>query len=364
MPPSNRNEVQNLLDFQDTVQRGDTLKAMGQMQSAPTQAMPMQTMPMQGGGLVSIPIENRFWGGMVSGVAPSVVGRGVIDAGYGTAGGFVSGALTSFLLDKVMGNKTNLRKNLIQGAVPVATSYFRGSPSFLPESDVQGNPYPVGGGVYGGPTANKYGAVGRIGSSIADQFSKSNLGEVATDAALASALLPEDTPEPPSEKEKYKGLDLQRLIKAPRNPYNPLDFDPRNPQRTQKELYDIARGRAPRRRLTERETYKKTARHGGLAGMHSDDFSGRVPGNSDGMEDDQYYAIREAGGPVEGLLAVSPKEYVIPADVMSILGNGNPDAGADDMDRFTKNVRIEAYGTPNQQKELNGLQTINKNLRG
>jgi hypothetical protein len=98
-----------------------------------------------------------------------------------------------------------------------------------------------------------------------------------------------------------------------------------------------------------------------LAGLK---FEGRVPGKSDGMEDDQYYAIREAGGPVEGLLAVSPKEYVVPADVMSILGNGNPDAGADAMDQFSKDIRMEAYGTPNQQKEFDGLQAINRNLRG
>ena len=34
------------------------------------------------------------------------------------------------------------------------------------------------------------------------------------------------------------------------------------------------------------------------------------------------------------------------------------------MDRFTKQVRMEAYGTPNQQKELDGFQTINNNLKG
>jgi hypothetical protein len=49
---------------------------------------------------------------------------------------------------------------------------------------------------------------------------------------------------------------------------------------------------------------------------------------------------------------------------MSILGNGNPDAGADAMDQFSKDIRMEAYGTPNQQKEFDGLQAINRNLRG
>ena len=44
-----------------------------------------------------------------------------------------------------------------------------------------------------------------------------------------------------------------------------------------------------------------------------------------------------------GLLAVSPKEYVVPADVMAMLGNGNPDDGADDMDKFIADFGIELY---------------------
>ena len=38
-------------------------------------------------------------------------------------------------------------------------------------------------------------------------------------------------------------------------------------------------------------------------------------------------------------LAVSPKEYVVDANTMSLLGNGNPDEGAEIMDKTVKDIR-------------------------
>tara|TARA_R110000822_G_scaffold303697_1_gene428537 strand:- start:1465 stop:2544 length:1080 start_codon:yes stop_codon:yes gene_type:complete len=355
MPLGPANKVQNLLDFQDTVQRGNTFEAM-QMQQAPVERMPVQypteSMARKHGGLVSLPINNRFFGGLVSSVLPAVVGRGVIGAGGGLLGGAAAGALTGYLTNKVLGKETNLKENAFQGLVPAATSYYRGNTNFLPDK----SPTAFG--------ATPNGFMGRFGSSLKDQLSTDNLIELATDAALTAGLTSEEIEEEQEQKEKYKGLDLQNFKNVSYSSDNSLDYDPDNRQTTQESLKRRALGLEPRRRFLPRTTYKRTAKEGGLASMVSNDFEGRVPGRSDGMEDDQYYAIREKGGPVEGLLAVSPKEYVIPADVMSILGNGNPDSGANDMDRFTKQVRMEAYGTPNQQKELDGFQTINNNLKG
>jgi len=84
--------------------------------------------------------------------------------------------------------------------------------------------------------------------------------------------------------------------------------------------------------------------HGGQT-----DFEGIVGGNGHGMEDNQIMGIK--GG---GLLAVSPKEYVVPADVMAMLGNGNPDDGADDMDKFIANFRQKKYGRDKQPPEMDG----------
>ena len=373
-PPAPPTRMESLMDFQDTVQRGDSLEAM-EMQRLAMQpmSMPMNRMPMKNGGLVTLPVTNRFLGGLVKSVvgsvAPSLVGRAIIGAGGGLLGGGIGAAFTGFLADKILGNKTNIQKNILQGLVPVGGSYLRGgATNVLPSSNfsISGPPTvsPLSPSFVGPPTATPS-FIGALG----DQFTRSNLEEIATEAAISDALgaatstprIQEQEEETGKKKSDYKGLGLQKRVLANRRLDDPQEFDPNAPEIDQAEAFRRATGEAIRTRQRPRFTYVKTTKGGGLAGLK---FEGRVPGKSDGMEDDQYYAIREAGGPVEGLLAVSPKEYVVPADVMSILGNGNPDAGADAMDQFSKSVRMEAYGTPKQQKELDGLRTINRNLRG
>lgn len=88
--------------------------------------------------------------------------------------------------------------------------------------------------------------------------------------------------------------------------------------------------------------------HGGQT-----DFEGIVGGNGHGMEDNQIMGIK--GG---GLLAVSPKEYVVPADVMAMIGNGNPDDGADDMDKFIADFRQKKYGRDKQPPEMDGSKAL------
>ena len=86
-----------------------------------------------------------------------------------------------------------------------------------------------------------------------------------------------------------------------------------------------------------------------LAAGGKPDFEGIVGGDGHGMEDNQIMEIK--GG---GLLAVSPKEYVVPADVMAMIGNGNPDDGADEMDEFISKFRKEKYGRDMQPPEMDG----------
>ena len=365
-PLESSNKVQDLLDFQDTFQRGDTLEAM-QMQQAPVQPMAMQpppeTMHMNQGGLVSLPIYNRSWGGVLQGIGssflPGFAANVAMGAGSGTVFGAGAGMLTDILMRKILNpdKKIDWAGSAAAGIIPAGMSYLRGGPrNFLPEGPSQGLGY--------SSDMQPEGIGSRLIASAEKQFTLPELKKRAADALLTASLVPEEIEDEEDPYEELLGessFGTQKFASVARDPNDPLEYDPRRSQRSQEEIFDISRGRRPRRRQLPRYTYTNTAREGGLAGI---DFEGRVPGRSDGMEDDQYYAIRERGGPVEGLLAVSPKEYVIPADVMSILGNGNPDAGANDMDRFSKQVRMEAYGTPNQQKELDGFQTINSNLRG
>jgi len=80
---------------------------------------------------------------------------------------------------------------------------------------------------------------------------------------------------------------------------------------------------------------------------------GYVGGKGHGMEDNQMFKIK--GG---GLAALSPKEYVVPADVMSGLGNGNPDDGAEKMDEFISDFRKEKYGRDQQPPEMDGKKAL------
>ena len=127
------------------------------------------------------------------------------------------------------------------------------------------------------------------------------------------------------------------------------------------QILDRALGRAPRTNLVARYGYgAKDAKQGGLISLkHGGEFSGMVPGEGHGMEDNVYMPIVEKGhGSQVGTLAVSPSEYVVDSYTMAALGNGNADAGAKVMDRVVKNVRKKAYGDTEQPNEISGLQAL------
>jgi len=71
-------------------------------------------------------------------------------------------------------------------------------------------------------------------------------------------------------------------------------------------------------------------------------------GTTDGMADEVKANI---DGKQEARL--SDGEFVIPADVVSHLGNGNSDAGAKQLHNMMDNVRKERTGNTNQGKEIN-----------
>ena len=81
-------------------------------------------------------------------------------------------------------------------------------------------------------------------------------------------------------------------------------------------------------------------------------FEGMVDGKGDGMSDEVAFKVE--GDPKIKNALLSRDEYVIAADVVSALGNGSSDAGAEKLDEFMKDVRSDTTGNPNQQKEING----------
>jgi len=78
-------------------------------------------------------------------------------------------------------------------------------------------------------------------------------------------------------------------------------------------------------------------------------FEGMVPGQGSGMSDSVPFSIE---GQQPALL--SRDEYVLPADVVSQLGDGSSGAGADMLDSFVSQVRHQKYGHTKQPPENGG----------
>ena len=76
-------------------------------------------------------------------------------------------------------------------------------------------------------------------------------------------------------------------------------------------------------------------------------------GDSDGMADKVRANI---DGVQEARL--SDGEYVIPADVVSHLGNGNSEAGAKVLDKFMARVRKERTGNDKQGKQIDPMKML------
>lgn len=74
---------------------------------------------------------------------------------------------------------------------------------------------------------------------------------------------------------------------------------------------------------------------------------GMVRGPGDGMDDRVPASIE---GQDDVLLA--DNEYIVPADVVSGLGNGSSDAGARELDRMLERVRMARTGTPEQAPQI------------
>ena len=94
-------------------------------------------------------------------------------------------------------------------------------------------------------------------------------------------------------------------------------------------------------------------------GVQETPFEGKIPGQGHGMQDNVVMPILQRGG----IAAVSPDEYVVPADVMAMIGNGSADAGAEQMDDFIADFRTVKYGRPEQPPQINGrgaLQSLMK----
>ena len=74
---------------------------------------------------------------------------------------------------------------------------------------------------------------------------------------------------------------------------------------------------------------------------------GEIVGSGGGM-DDRIPGMIGADQPV----AVSPGEYIVPADVVSGIGDGSTDAGVQELDGMLDRVRMERTGTMRQPQPM------------
>lgn len=99
---------------------------------------------------------------------------------------------------------------------------------------------------------------------------------------------------------------------------------------------------------------------GGIASAYNRRHNGYyLGGKTDGMADEVPANI---DGNQEARL--SDGEFVIPADVVSHLGNGNSDAGADQLHGMMNNVRMERTGNPEQGKRIDPNKFMPKMAQG
>ena len=106
------------------------------------------------------------------------------------------------------------------------------------------------------------------------------------------------------------------------------------------------------------QTALPAQREGGIVGLATGGvFEGRVQGQGDGMADQvAFNVVPQTPQDIPNtpdMALLSSDEYVVPADVVSMLGNGSSTAGAQSLDKFNQLMRRKAHGTNKQQKELN-----------
>ena len=92
----------------------------------------------------------------------------------------------------------------------------------------------------------------------------------------------------------------------------------------------------------------------GKIGDMKQGLPGLIEGDGDGMSDSIDAELVEKRGMEGGQkqpLKVANNEYVIAADVVSDIGNGSTDAGADKLDKLMKEVRKARHGTDKQPPE-------------
>jgi len=124
-------------------------------------------------------------------------------------------------------------------------------------------------------------------------------------------------------------------------------------------------GKAKSNPFTMFNPFAQQQREGGIVGLAAGGvFEGRVQGTGDGMADEvAFNVVPQTPADIPNtpdMALLSSDEYVIPADVVSMLGNGSSTAGAQALDQFNQIMRKKAHGTDKQQRELDAGKELSR----
>ena len=127
-------------------------------------------------------------------------------------------------------------------------------------------------------------------------------------------------------------------------------------KKAREEAAKKAKSSSPRRRVRVHGNAGRTGmyrKEGGLIGMQEGGITslpqteGQVDGNGDGMSDEVYGDIEN-----QQEVALSKDEFIVPADVVSGLGNGSSNAGASKLYEMMARVRKARTGKESQPPEI------------
>jgi len=144
----------------------------------------------------------------------------------------------------------------------------------------------------------------------------------------------------PATDTNDSSVALRDMMKAINTPRTPREYDYPEPIRGNE-----MRLRNPAGPILNDESYAKPYAQGGLMGLAKGRY---LQGQTDGMADEIPARIGK-----DQPAALSHGEFVIPADVVSHLGNGNSDAGAKKLYSMMDKIRQARTGTKKQGKKIN-----------
>ena len=81
----------------------------------------------------------------------------------------------------------------------------------------------------------------------------------------------------------------------------------------------------------------------------------------DGMSDNISYEVSNGGDIAEA--HISQDEYIIDANQVKEIGDGNVDKGTERLDKLREIIRQQAYGTKEQPKEISAAKTLREFMK-